>query len=298
MLRPSRRAPRWPSGSDLPVRAAFYYPWFPETEHWSTRYAPLLGLYDSSDLRVLDTHVAEAKYAGLDAFISSYWGRSTPTAKRLPLLLDAAGRQGFSIAAYYEPESKTSPPSGPSLVQDFDALYRLTTRPAWLRVGGRPVLFVYNTGREGSCAAVTRLLSANRGRFYLNLKVFGGYRGCASQPDSWHQYGPAVSYDQQGTDAATVSPGFHKFNEATARLRRNPGRFRAALRRQVASGAQWQLVTSFNEWGEGTAVEPSTQWWSASGRGTYLDTMRSVYLGAGPAVWVPGSRPSVSPRPR
>lgn len=282
--------------SGAPVRAAFYYPWFPETERWSTQYAPLLGLYDSSDPRVLDTHVAEAKYVGLDAFISSYWGRTSPTAHRLPLLLDAAGRQGLSIAAYYEPESKVVPPSGASLAQDFDALSRLTTRPAWLRVGGKPVLFVYNTGREGSCAAVTRLLSANRGRFYLNLKVFGGYRRCASQPDSWHQYGPAVGYDQQGADSATVSPGFHKFGEAAPRLRRDLGRFRADLRRQTASGSQWQLVTSFNEWGEGTAVEPSTQWWSASGRGTYLDTMRSVYLGAGPRAWLPNEAADRRPR--
>ena len=283
--------------SDLPVRAAFYYPWFPETERWSTRYAPLLGLYDSGDPRVLDTHVSEAKYAGLDAFISSYWGRSSPTARRLPLLLDAAGRHGFSITAYYEPESNTVPPSDASLAQDFDALYRLTDRPAWLRAGGRPVLFVYNTQGEGSCAAVTRLLTANRGRFYLNLKVFDGYRGCASQPDSWHQYGPAVSYDQQGTDAATVSPGFYKFSEASARLPRNPGRFRADLARQVASGAGWQLVTSFNEWGEGTSVEPSIQWWSASGRGTYLDVMRSVYLGAGPRAWTQDEAPSPPPGP-
>ena len=94
-----------------PVRAAFYYPWFPESEHWATRYTPSLGKYDSSNPRVLATHVAQARYAGLDAFIASYWGQGTPTARRLPLLLDAAAQQGFHIAAYYEPESLPTPPS-------------------------------------------------------------------------------------------------------------------------------------------------------------------------------------------
>ena len=260
-----------------PIRAAFYYPWFPETEHWATRFMPTLGKYDSSDPRVLATHVAQARYADLDALISSYWGRDTPTARRLPLLLDAAARQGLHVAAYYEPESLPTPPSSSALRQDFDLLYQQTRHLAWLRADGKPVLFVYNTGKEASCGAVRRLLAANQGRFYLNLKVFKGYRDCPKQPDSWHQYVPADNYDQQDTNSATVSPGFFKFDEVVPRLPRNPRRFQADLRRQVASGARWQLMTSFNEWGEGTAVEPSQQWQSKSGYGTYLDAMRLAY---------------------
>lgn len=269
--------PSVPAEVGWPVRAAFYYPWFPETESWATRYTPALGKYDSSDTHVLATHVAQARYAGLDAFIASYWGPDTPTARRLPLLLDAAGKQGFRIAAYYEPESWPTPPSKAFLRQDFDSLYKLSEHPAWLRVEGKPVLFVYNIGREASCQAVKRLLAASRSRFYLNLKVFEGYRDCPDQPDSWHQYVPARHYDQQGSDSATVSPGFFKFNETVPRLRRDLERFKADLRRQVASGARWQLITSFNEWGEGTSVEPSLQWQSPSGYGTYLEAMRSVY---------------------
>jgi Glycosyl hydrolase family 99 len=273
----SASQPSQPSSVGWPVRAAFYYPWFPETEDWATRYTPSLGKYDSSNTRVLATHVAQARYAGLNAFISSYWGRDSPTARRLPLLLNAAGHQGFRVAAYYEPESWSPPPSSSILTQDFDSLSELSAHNAWLRVAGKPVLFVYNTGSEGSCSAVSRLIAANRARFYLNLKVFPGYRGCPRQPDSWHQYVPAKSYDQQGTDSATVSPGFYKFDEMAPRLSRDMQRFDADLRRQVTSGARWQLITSFNEWGEGTAVEPSEQWKSSSQYGTYLDAMRSIY---------------------
>jgi hypothetical protein len=269
--------PSQPSSDGWPVRAAFYYPWFPETEQWATRYTPSLGKYDSSDPRVLATHVAQGRYAGLDAFISSYWGKDSPTARRLPLLLDAAGRQGFRITAYYELKSLPSPPSSPILSQEFDSLYQLSAHPGWLRVAGRPVLFVYNVGPEGSCPTVSRLIAASQGRFYLNVKVFAGYRECPKQPDSWHQYVPADSFDQQDSDSATVSPGFFKFDEPVPRLPRDLRRFDADLRRQVTSGARWQLVTSFNEWGEGTAVEPSQEWQASSGYGTYLDAMRSAY---------------------
>lgn len=270
-----------PNNATAPIRAAFYYPWFPETEHWATRYAPDLGAYDSGAPAVLSAHVSAARYAGLNAFISSYWGRTSPTARRLPLLLDAARAQGFHVTAYYEPESNWTPPSSQVLRDDFAALAALSGHPGWLRMDGKPVLFVYNTGGEASCAAVSSLVAANAGRFYLNLKVFGGYLGCATQPDGWHQYGPATEYDQQGTYSATVSPGFFKFNEKAPRLTRNVGRFKSDLRRQVASSARWQLVTTFNEWGEGTAVESAQQWSSTSGRGAYLDALRTAYGGTG-----------------
>lgn len=43
----------------------------------------------------------------------------------------------------------------------------------------------------------------------------------------------------------------------------------------VASGEPWQLVTTFNEWGEGTATEPATEWSSNSGYGLYLDALHT-----------------------
>jgi hypothetical protein len=44
----------------------------------------------------------------------------------------------------------------------------------------------------------------------------------------------------------------------------------------VASRARFQLVTTFNEWGEGTAVESARQWQTASGYGAYLDALHNL----------------------
>lgn len=43
----------------------------------------------------------------------------------------------------------------------------------------------------------------------------------------------------------------------------------------VASGAPFQLITTFNEWGEGTSIESASEWASASGFGTYLDILHA-----------------------
>ena len=35
----------------------------------------------------------------------------------------------------------------------------------------------------------------------------------------------------------------------------------------IASNAKFQIITTFNEWGEGTAVESASEWTSPSGNG-------------------------------
>ena len=42
------------------------------------------------------------------------------------------------------------------------------------------------------------------------------------------------------------------------------------------SNAQFHYVISYNEWGEGTAVESAVQWRSESGYGRYLDVLHAL----------------------
>jgi hypothetical protein len=44
----------------------------------------------------------------------------------------------------------------------------------------------------------------------------------------------------------------------------------------VASKADWQLVTTFDEWYESSSVESSPSWASSSGYGTYLDALHTT----------------------
>jgi hypothetical protein len=142
------------------------------------------------------------------------------------------------------------------------------------------VVFAYG-GRE-SCEMVDRWTQANTVDAYIVLKVFDGYKNCANQPDSWHQYAPARATDSQGTASYTISPGFHLYGEQ-ARLERDLVRWRQDVQAMVASGADWQLVTTFNEWGEGTSVESATEWESPSGYGQYLDVLHTNGQGASTA---------------
>jgi hypothetical protein len=43
----------------------------------------------------------------------------------------------------------------------------------------------------------------------------------------------------------------------------------------AASRARFQLIATFNEWGEGTAVESATEWETSSSKGAYLDALHA-----------------------
>jgi hypothetical protein len=139
---------------------------------------------------------------------------------------------------------------------------------AYLRVDGRPVVFVYGGDKDG-CGMADRWKAANAGiNAYIDLKVFAGYRTCPSQPDSWHQYSPAYARVDQAAYSYVISPGFNKRSEAAPRLPRDLARWVTDVAAMKASGDPWQLVTTFSEWGEGTMVEASTEFGT-----TYLDAL-------------------------
>jgi hypothetical protein len=288
-----------------PIRAAFYYPWFPET--WKvggklTHYSPTLGLYSSASRSVEDAHIADLTYAGMDAAISSWHGPGHYTDTRLAALLarTVALRSPLRWAVYDEHDvSASSSAIAADLAYIRDHLARSR---AYLKVGGKFVVFVYNDRPGCGTAANWRAANAKIGNAaYIDLKIFPGYRTCPAQPASWHQYAPAEHLATADRWAVSVSPGFWRADEASPRLARDPSRFAADVRGMVASQARWQLVTTFNEWGEGTAVEPARQWSSPSGRGTYLDILHRLLrpqAGAPAAVAAkPKPKPRAKPKP-
>ena len=132
-------------------------------------------------------------------------------------------------------------------------------------------------------------------------RVWGTVRDCASQPDAWHEYLVAASGESGlGGDSFTIAPGFWRAQDASPSLPRDAARWSGNVAALAASGAKWQLVLSFNEWGESTEVESSTQWASASGFGSYLDALHGSATTAGastaataePALAPPAAEPA------
>ncbi len=266
----------------FPIRAAFYYAWYPEA-WWRdpvfpySRFHPSLDYYSAADARVVRDHTDGLRYAHLDAGIYSWWGADgyPPTDLRFWRYLAAARATPFRWAVYYEREGYADP-SVERIRADLEYIRETyAAKPAYLKVDGRFVVYVYGDAGDG-CATAARWRAANTVGADIVLKAFAGFRDCAAQPDAWHQYSAALAEYDLLPDSFMIAPGFEERSEAAPRLPRDVARWRADVEAMLASNARWQLVLSFNEWPEGTSVESAREWATPSGYGAYLDVLHEL----------------------
>jgi hypothetical protein len=149
------------------------------------------------------------------------------------------------------------------------------SQPAYLRVDGRFVVFVYGDGGD-SCETARRWAAANTVGAYVVLSGFGGWADCPWQPQAWHQYSATREEYTFAPSSFMISPGFDEAAQPSAALTRDLERWRRDIAAMVASNAPWQLVISFNEWPEGSSIESAREWETASGYGAYLDALHEL----------------------
>jgi hypothetical protein len=289
---------------------AFYYPWYgsptgPSKDyvHWSekaphdTRNFPTLGLYDSHDPKIVAQHIEWAKAAGIDGFISSWWGIGTHEDRAMPILLAEAAKAGnFEISVYMEGADKSPTEKydrALALKRTRYILDQYAKHPNFLHSGDEPVLFYYVRaidkikGRvwksmfqelrgEGRKIVVTAdlivtadppmgedvdLIDAFDGlHFYVDIaaKVFKTDSPMIGEP-SWESTARAVHAAGKHW-AATTIPGFWHFEDDKPALQRlGASTYLKSWYAAAKSGADWLLITSFNEWHEGSEIEPSRE---------------------------------------
>jgi hypothetical protein len=274
----TRRAPApAPTPSNTGLVAAFYYGWYPSSFGFpGSRFHPTAGHYDSKDINTVRRQIDQMRYGGIQAGIASWWGPGHSTDQAFPVGLAASEGTPFKWSIYYEPEGPGHANQSPDQLRA--SLQYLADRyfnhPNYLRIDGKPVVFVWPDPND-RCDMVTRWNQANTLGLHIVQKRFPGYASCGDQPNSWHDYSPDRYQIEVKPWSFSVGPGFYRYDEAP-RLARDPAKFEAAVRAMAASTAMWKLVTTFNEWGEGTAIEPAQEWASPSGYGVYLDIMHGV----------------------
>jgi hypothetical protein len=188
------------------------------------------------------------------------------------------------VALSYDPE-RSGNPSLHALRADLTRLsHRFGHDPAYLRLGGRPVVFVHAGSHDG-CSMVRRWRSAGSASLYLVMPAFPGWKSCAKLASSWYQESPktgAATADVPG-QSFSISPGAWTRAQQAPSQPRDLTVFAASIRQMVASRAPWQIVSSFNDWIAGTAVEVGGGWESGSGFGRYLDALHVDGVGLAPA---------------
>ena len=108
----------------------------------------MVGLYDSADPTIARWHVQLAKAAGIDAFLVSWWDKHNDVDQNFDRgILPAAEKEGFKDSAVRR--MRTVPRHAGKLSGDaHPALRRYKDSPAYLRLDGRPVVYLYQVARS------------------------------------------------------------------------------------------------------------------------------------------------------
>lgn len=275
----------------LPLRAAFYEAGYPQA--WPSgatqakrAFEPSAGRYDGGSAAVVDRHIADLRYAGLQAGVIGWPGQGSPADQRLPVLLQRAAAAKFHWAVNYQREAAADP-SPDEIRADLAHLASVTADPGYLHIGGRAVLFL-DTATADGCATLDRWANVDLAGYYLIAEMVNGAAGCARQPQNWYGFDPTVARDFQAGKSAAVSAGYAVAGQPV-KLARDPNRFRTDVSAMAATKAPLQLISSYNDWTHGAAVESAVQWASPSGHGTYVDVLHDVL--------VLGHRATPSPTP-
>ncbi len=165
------------------------------------------------------------------------------------------------------------------------AMSRASAR-AYLKIGSRPAVFVAPAiAASRSCTKARRWRAAASG-FWLAQSIFPGYGRCRDAADSWFR-DDAGARSTRSAGTFLIRPGAWPSGAGEPTVARSIEEWQRSIDRMNASGAQLQLVDSLNDWGSGTATEPSSAWSSPSGFGAYLDALHARRPGVAPGDTMP-----------
>jgi glycoprotein endo-alpha-1,2-mannosidase len=135
---------------------AYYYPWYAHDfhggaylrEHLVPRQEPVLGEYDDRDTAIIGQHLEWSRYAGIQFWVTSWWGpANTSDTTTRDHILNHPDLDEFKIAVFYETPGRTDDYRDLSVIGP-DIAYlaeHYFGHPNYLRIEGKPVLFVYLT---------------------------------------------------------------------------------------------------------------------------------------------------------
>jgi glycoprotein endo-alpha-1,2-mannosidase len=263
------------AGAARPIAAIFYYPWYGNPnmdggyQMWTqnghaaphdlySAFFPMRGAYSSSDPRLIARQMREIKRAGIDQIVISWWGWGSPTDRRLPSVMQAAQRFGLQVAVHIEPfEGRNAE----AVAGDIGHLREL----------GITDVYVFDAQRIAA-----QDWAAVRAQIPQGVRVFAqtGSVGfaAAARFDGIYTYDivtyPGAKFIRLCTQAhkvhllcaPSVGPGYNAVRadgDRQLKPRRYGATYDAMWTAALRAHPDVVTITSYNEWGEGTQIEPA-----------------------------------------
>jgi glycoprotein endo-alpha-1,2-mannosidase len=254
--------------------AIFYYPWYstPARDgrwaHWyvehdgapvlSTPYFPTRGLYSSSNVKVVTAQMREIAAAGIGTVIVSWWGFGSPEHERLLLVAQIAPQHGLDVAIHVEPYRGRTPAQA---AEDIATLER-----EW----GFTDFYIYDADRDPAADWSDAIELLEDVRIFGHTTFVG--RARASGFDGLYSYDvvtwSGALFRRLCTQAhaagllcaPSVGPGYDArlaTRHEVVRHRNDGQTYDRMWKTALRAGADLITITSYNEWQEGTQIEPA-----------------------------------------
>lgn len=296
---------------------AFYYAWYDtptgprarwsfwadqqaagQPIRWRIPAQPLAGAYDSTNAATVAWHLQLADAAGIDAWLVSWWGDANASGRAFEqVIVPAAAKTKVKVALNCELAQFHA--SIPRLAEQLSGvLLRTKDQPCYLRMDGRPVVYLYQVPfapklTPATFAELRAAVEKSTGPVWWALDKIAYHKGSYGVPEAWRQTEGLDAIGFYGTFSvkristeAELTPFFKAYAQEVRQTKAKlllpmhpaldnsriqpesayviPGRAGATLQgyhqAALAAGADVLLLTSFNEWPEGTMVEPSAEW--------------------------------------
>jgi len=224
----------------------------------STPYIPARGLYSSSNTRIVVAQMREIAAAGVGVVVVSWWGFGSPENDRLLMVEEAATRYGLEVAIHLEPYRGRSPARA---AEDIERLHE---------GGGFTDFYVYDADRDPAAEWGEALGTLAGVRVFGHTTLVG--RAKASGFDGLYTYDVvtwngalfrrlcAQAHAAGLLCAPSVGPGYDArlaTRHEVVRLRNDGRTYDRMWKTAVKAGADIVTITSYNEWQEGTQIEPA-----------------------------------------
>ncbi len=263
----------------------FYYPWYGTYRHWDqgghtppddigADFYPVLGAHDSGDTAVLDQHMAWVRQSGAGVIVTSWWGQGSYEDNLVPAILAAAERHGVKVAWHLEPYGGRT---AASTVADIGYIHaRYGSSPAFYRDaahGNRGAFYVFESLRIADWSALEQVRNTSivlaQTTDTSKVAHFGGmytYDGIAGATAPGWKNAADFCKANGLVWAPSVAPGYVDDRavpgNTTPTVDRADGamydrQWSNALDPATGGAPTWVSVTSFNEWHEGSVIEPA-----------------------------------------
>lgn len=251
----------------------------------ASSFYPKLGSYSSTDGFVLNQHMKWIAEAGIDVVIYSWWGREDRTDTNARLVLDAAADHNLKVSFLIEPYlARTTR----TMCEDVEYLHReFGNHPAIFRLS-RPTRYGMNPRMRSmilvyapeypdhELMALSDQIHESEYDSLLLLHstdVSSVDRTHADGIFAYEAYQPLMHFYEGIAGAALkknvifipcVSPGFNinrtlGTRSQVFRPRRNGQTYDLWWEKALVSETDFVSIISFNEWHEGTQIEPAVK---------------------------------------